>query len=115
MSTVTRCLLGLWIVMTVSYAAMPPPVTLLDNLSQTVLHSLEKNRAVYQRDHNKLAKMLEQKLMPYVAIESLSQRVLGRHYWAEASVAQRRQFMDLFVKMVVSVYGGRSGGMGYAI
>lgn len=104
MNRIICCFFSLFIAMSISYAQSSPPVTLLKNVSQAVINDLDKHRATYRLDHKKLTQMIQKHLIPHVALNTLSQSVLGRHYWAQASAKQRREFIDLFLKTVINVY-----------
>lgn len=69
-----------------------------------VLSRLEKNRATYKKNPDKLYAMIEEVLVPHVDTDYMAQLVLGRH-WRSASEAQREQFIELFKNMVIQTYG----------
>jgi phospholipid transport system substrate-binding protein len=88
------------------FAAQEDPSQVLHRVTNVILKNLTDHKTLYHNEHDQLVAMINKELVPYVATHELSQNVVGLHYWQHASELEQKEFIDLFVKMVVQVYAG---------
>ena len=82
------------------------PVTVLRTMTKNLTKQLKQKHQQIQHNDAVLLSIIKKEVLPHVATQSMSQYVVGRHYWRQASHAQRKQFVARFVKKVVSTYAG---------
>ncbi|MHB8454315.1 MAG: MlaC/ttg2D family ABC transporter substrate-binding protein [Acidiferrobacterales bacterium] len=79
------------------------PQQLVQQTTDDILATIKANRAAYAKDHSKLYKLAEEKVLPYFDFVRMSQWVLGRN-WRTATPEQRARFVPLFRDLLVRTY-----------
>ena len=80
------------------------PAELIDSVAHTLLTDIDVNRDQYRTGSVKLDKLVRQVLLPHFDSELAARLVLARH-WGDASIEQRRRFIDAFYRSVLHNYG----------
>lgn len=84
--------------------AQSSPIPMLQNSANQILASLEKNKAVLQKNPQVIFNAVEQYLLPNVDVGGMSRSVLGRQAWQKATSGERQQFSVAFTKLVIRTY-----------
>jgi phospholipid transport system substrate-binding protein len=93
-----------WLVSSAAFAANDtPPDELVKQVSGRIIKLIKENRALYERDHQKLYEMVDKEVLPYFDFRVMSRAVLGR-YWREATEEQRERFVKEFRQLLVRTY-----------
>jgi len=79
------------------------PEELVRSTTDEILALTKKNKELYQRDHQALYRMADERVLPYFDFRRMSQWVLGKH-WRDASAAQRDRFVVEFRNLLVRTY-----------
>jgi phospholipid transport system substrate-binding protein len=79
------------------------PEQLVQATADTILADIKKNRELYAKDHARLYKMAEDKVLPHFDFRRMSQWVLGRA-WRDATPEQRDRFTAAFRDHLVATY-----------
>lgn len=90
----------LFLFVTTLYAAGQPPVEMLKTTANQMLSALKNSGG----KSSTVRKIVRQILLPRVDVPSMSRAVVGREYWTSASAAQRKEFENQFVKLVIKTY-----------
>jgi phospholipid transport system substrate-binding protein len=85
-------------------AAEQGPSEVVQAAAQGMLNDLDKDRAAYKRDPNKVAGLVDKYLLPHFDTEYSARLVLGR-YWRTATPDQRQHFIDAFYHSLLNNYG----------
>ncbi len=80
------------------------PTEVVQAAAQGMLGDLDKNRAAYKRDPNKVGQLVDKYLLPHFDTEYSARLVLGK-YWRTATPEQRQRFVDAFYHSLLSNYG----------
>ena len=94
---------GLWLSFAAFAADDTPPDELVKQVSGRIIQLIKTNRALYERDHQKLYEMVDKEVLPYFDFRAMSRLVLGKH-WREASEDQRNRFAGEFRDLLVRTY-----------
>lgn len=73
-------------------------------VTQQLLDQFMKDKQVYQKDNKLFLKVVDEKLSPVVAFDSIALGVMGK-YSRRANNAQKRQFAITFKDSLLSFYG----------
>jgi phospholipid transport system substrate-binding protein len=84
-------------------AASTAPDELVHKATDEILTSIKADRNVYAKDHSKLYKMAEEKVLPHFDFVRMSQWVLGLN-WRKATPEQRGRFVAQFRDLLVRTY-----------
>ncbi|EDP46370.1 MlaC/ttg2D family ABC transporter substrate-binding protein [Rickettsiella grylli] len=84
--------------------AISSPVDLLQNTSNQLISSLQRNRATLKTKPQVVYGIVNQILLPHVDIMSMSSRALGREAWFQATPYQRQVFAQQFVTLLIRTY-----------
>lgn len=79
------------------------PDQLVRQTTDELVAEMKVNRDAYAKDHNKLYKMADEKVLPHFDFTRMSQWVLGR-YWKQATPEQRDRFVAQFRDLLVRTY-----------
>lgn len=82
----------------------PGPQELIQKVSQDLLHDLEQNRAMYQKDPQKMRALVDKYLLPTFDVDYAARLVLGKN-WRTATDAQKKRFIDAFYQSMMRNYG----------
>lgn len=86
-------------------AAQKSPDTLVRDLSNDVLDTIRKDKSLQGGDLAKLNALVDQKILPYVNFEKMTQLAVGRG-WRQASPEQRQVLTREFRTLLVRTYSG---------
>ncbi len=81
------------------------PDALVKSLSNDVLDAIRKDKALQGGDVAKLQKLVDEKVLPYVNFEKMTQLAVGRG-WRQASPDQRTALTREFRTLLVRTYSG---------
>ena len=95
------CLLPAWVLAAITPST--PPNVIVQQKTDQILHLIEKNRAVYDRNKAALYAMVDKQIVPYFDFGRMSRWVLAR-YWRTATPAQRAAFTTQFRDLLVRTY-----------
>jgi phospholipid transport system substrate-binding protein len=84
-------------------ASAVPPDELVRKATDEILATIKANRDAYSKDHTKLYKMAEEKVLPHFDFVRMSQWVLGLN-WRKATPEQRGLFVAQFRDLLVRTY-----------
>ncbi len=94
---------GLLLLAQVANAQVQSPVAVMQKVSNKMLSTLQKNKARL-KEKGVLNKIVDQVLIPHVALDRMGASVVGRVYWISASGTQRKDFLNEFTRLIVSTY-----------
>ncbi|HTC14668.1 MAG TPA: ABC transporter substrate-binding protein [Steroidobacteraceae bacterium] len=80
------------------------PYEVVQAAAQGMLQDLDKDRATYRRDPQKVGALVDKYLLPHFDTEYSARLVLGQ-YWRNASPEQRQQFINAFYHSLLTNYG----------
>ena len=80
-----------------------PPDELVRKATDEILATIKTNRDAYSKDHTRLYKMAEEKVLPHFDFARMSQWVLGLN-WRKATPEQRGLFVAQFRDLLVRTY-----------
>lgn len=86
-------------------AAQAAPDALVRDLSNDVLDAIRKDKSLQSGDLTKLNQLVDQKILPYVNFEKMTQLAVGRG-WRQASPEQRQALTREFRTLLVRTYSG---------
>jgi phospholipid transport system substrate-binding protein len=86
-------------------AAQKAPEVLVRDLSNEVLETIRKDKSLQSGDLTKLNQLVDQKILPYVNFEKMTQLAVGRG-WRQASPEQRQALTREFRTLLVRTYSG---------
>ncbi len=81
------------------------PDALVKSLSNDVLDAIRKDKSLQGGDIAKLQKLVDEKILPYVNFEKMTQLAVGRG-WRQASPDQRAALTREFRTLLVRTYSG---------
>lgn len=84
--------------------AEPAPMTLMQTTTNQVIAALNANKATLQTKPAVVRNIMNQYLMPHLAVEMMARSVLGRNAWDAATPAQRQQFVQEFKRLMLNTY-----------
>ncbi len=84
--------------------AQSSPVPMLENTAEKILSSLKDNKQGLKKNKTIIYSTVRKYLLPIVDVKGMSRSVLGRQAWNQATAAQRQQFTNEFVKLVIRTY-----------
>jgi phospholipid transport system substrate-binding protein len=80
------------------------PYEVVQAAAQGMLTDLDKDRAGYRRDPQKVGALVDKYLLPHFDTEYSARLVLGQ-YWRNATPDQRQHFIDAFYHSLLTNYG----------
>lgn len=86
-------------------AATQAPDALVRTLSNDVLDAIKKDPSLKAGDLTKLNALVDEKILPYVNFEKMTQLAVGRG-WRQASPDQRQRLTKEFRSLLVRTYSG---------
>jgi phospholipid transport system substrate-binding protein len=86
-------------------AATQTPDALVRSLSNEVLEAIRGDRSLQSGDIGRLNKLVDDKVLPYVNFEKMTQLAVGRG-WRQASPEQRAALTREFRALLVRTYAG---------
>jgi len=103
MKKIAALLLGMLVLGVSPVRADVMPQELVHQATDEILTTIKANREAYAKDHSKLYRLAEEKVLPYFDFMRMSQWVLGRN-WRAATPQQRARFVPLFRDLLVRTY-----------
>ena len=88
-----------------SAAAIAPPEALVRDLSNEVLATIKADKALASGDVNRVQKLIDEKILPYVDFQKMTQLAVGRG-WRQATPEQRAALTREFRTLLVRTYSG---------
>ena len=82
-----------------------PPDALVKSVSSEVLEDIRNDKALRSGDIDKLQKLIDDKVAPYVDLERMTRLAVGRG-WRAATAEQRADLMREFRTLLVRTYSG---------
>lgn len=89
--------------LTVPALAETPPEQIVRETTDEILRIVRADKKSFERDHRKLYKLADEKVLPHFDFVRMSQWVLGRH-WRDATPEQRGRFVVEFRDLLVRTY-----------
>lgn len=86
-------------------AAAPTPDALVRSLSNEVLDAVRGDRSLQSGDIGRFNKLVDDKIVPYVNFEKMTQLAVGRG-WRQATPEQRAALTREFRSLLVRTYAG---------
>lgn len=86
-------------------AANTPPDALVRALSNDVLNAIKADKTLQSGDVAPLNKLVDEKVLPYVNFEKMTQLAVGRG-WRQANPEQRQALTREFRQLLVRTYAG---------
>ena len=88
-----------------SAAAIAPPEALVRDLSNEVLATIKADKALASGAVNRVQKLIDEKILPYVDFQKMTQLAVGRG-WRQATPEQRAALTREFRALLVRTYSG---------
>ena len=88
-----------------SAAAIAAPEALVRDLSNEVLATIKADKALASGDVNRVQKLVDEKILPYVDFQKMTQLAVGRG-WRQATPEQRTALTREFRTLLVRTYSG---------
>jgi phospholipid transport system substrate-binding protein len=88
-----------------SSAAAAAPDVLVRDLSNEVLATIKADKALASGDVNRVQKLVDEKILPYVDFQKMTQLAVGRG-WRQATPEQRAALTREFRTLLVRTYSG---------
>ncbi len=86
-------------------AATAAPDALVRDLSNDVLNAIRSDKALATGDVNRVQKLVDEKVLPYVDFQKMTQLAVGRG-WRQATPEQRATLTREFRTLLVRTYSG---------
>jgi phospholipid transport system substrate-binding protein len=86
-------------------AAVAAPEALVRDLSNEVLATIKADKALASGDVNRVQKLIDEKILPYVDFQKMTQLAVGRG-WRQATPEQRAALTREFRALLVRTYSG---------
>jgi phospholipid transport system substrate-binding protein len=86
-------------------AAPSAPEVLVRDLSNEVLATIKADKALASGDVNRVQKLVDEKILPYVEFEKMTRLAVGRG-WRQATPEQRAALTREFRTLLVRTYSG---------
>jgi phospholipid transport system substrate-binding protein len=91
-------------IINLAQAAIESPVTVLTDVANQMLSSLQQNKGKLRNGDGVIYGIVSRVLLPHVDLDRMSMAVVGRQYWASASSEQKSEFINQFTHLVTSTY-----------
>ncbi len=86
-------------------AADTSPVQVVRQLTDSVMHAVQADPALRAGDPQKIAQMVETKILPFVDFREMTASAVGR-YWRQATPQQKTQLEAQFKQLLIHTYAG---------
>lgn len=84
--------------------AATAPLEMLQSTTDQVLAALDTNKATLKSKPAVVRNIINQYLLPHVALETMARSVLGRTAWNAATPTQRDEFVEQFKQLLITTY-----------
>jgi len=99
-----KSLLFLLTVFCITAFAQPSPIDMLQDTSNQMIKALQQNKTALKNNPEVVYTITKRILLPRVDTVGMARSVLGRNVWMNATQAQRQQFTQQFVTLLVRTY-----------
>jgi phospholipid transport system substrate-binding protein len=96
-------LLACCLVMTV-WAATVSPGEMIQSTTNQVLAALNAKKATLKEQPQVVESIMQQYLLPHIALDNMARAVLGRTAWNAATPVQKTQFTEAFKHLLLNTY-----------
>ncbi|PLY58656.1 hypothetical protein HBH1_03156 [Herbaspirillum sp. BH-1] len=86
-------------------SAQEAPDALVKRISSEVLDTAKNDKDIQAGNNGRIMQLVEQKILPYVDFERMTQLAAGR-YWRQATPEQQKQLITQFRSLLVFTYSG---------
>ncbi|MBP0600047.1 ABC transporter substrate-binding protein [Herbaspirillum sp. LeCh32-8] len=86
-------------------SAQEAPDALVKRISSEVLDTAKSDKDIQAGNNGRIMQLVEQKILPYVDFERMTQLAAGR-FWRQASPEQQKQLITEFRSLLVFTYSG---------
>lgn len=86
-------------------AAAEAPDVLVKRISNEVIDSVKADKGIQAGDRSKIMGLVNEKILPYVDAEKMTQQAAGRH-WRTATPEQKQKLTTEFRNLLVYTYAG---------
>lgn len=90
--------------LTKAMAANSDPLAMLQETSNQMIETLKQNKTTIKTNPQYVENLARQILIPNVDVATMSKLALGRDAWTKATQAQREQFTQQFVTLLIRTY-----------
>jgi len=84
-------------------AATLGPDELVRQTSEKVLATLEKNKALYDKEPDRIYQLVDEIILPHLDFVAMSKLALGKN-WNQATPEQQARFVEAFKSMLIRTY-----------
>ena len=84
--------------------AQSSPVPMLEDTANQIITTLKQNKSKLKHNHEIIHQAVQRYLLPNVDVAGMSRSVVGRDAWNKATVAERREFTQVFTQLVIRTY-----------
>ncbi|HEX5636628.1 MAG TPA: ABC transporter substrate-binding protein [Gammaproteobacteria bacterium] len=84
-------------------AATMGPDELVKQTSEKVLSTLEKNKALYDKEPDRIYQLVDDIILPHLDFVAMSKLALGKN-WNQATPDQQTRFTEAFKSMLIRTY-----------
>lgn len=84
--------------------AQSSPVPMLESSANKIISTLQQNKSKLKSQKELIYSAVKQNLLPIVDVQGMSRSVLGRAAWNKATPAERKQFSQEFIQLVIRTY-----------
>ncbi|KAF1044458.1 MAG: putative phospholipid-binding protein MlaC [Herbaspirillum frisingense] len=86
-------------------SAQEAPDALVKRISSEVLDTAKTDKDIQSGNNGRIMQLVEQKILPYVDFERMTQLAAGR-FWRQATPDQQKQLISEFRSLLVYTYSG---------
>jgi phospholipid transport system substrate-binding protein len=86
-------------------SAQEAPDALVKRISSEVLDTAKSDKDIQAGNNGRIMQLVEQKILPYVDFERMTQLAAGR-FWRQATPEQQKQLITEFRSLLVYTYSG---------
>lgn len=86
-------------------SAQEAPDALVKRISSEVLDTAKSDKDIQSGNNSRIMQLVEQKILPYVDFERMTQLAAGR-FWRQATPEQQKQLIAEFRSLLVYTYSG---------
>jgi len=80
------------------------PLPMLQQTSQQMLSELKKDKPRFQREPDLINQLVHRILLPHFDLNTMSHTALGREMWDKSTPAERQEFTNEFVTLLIRTY-----------
>ena len=84
--------------------AQTSPLPMLEQASHQIIDTLKAHQSQLKTDSSIVNQAIQRYLLPHVDVVGMSRSVLGREAWGRATPAEKKDFTQVFTKLVIRTY-----------